>query len=80
MKVLQQYLPKYVWRCGQYYASKRELLLHCSVTIHCYDITHQRTEEPPVAKQFNSETHSQADMAVMVINQIQNCDPCLCKI
>ena len=41
---------------------------------------HQRTEESPVAKHFNTTAHSQADTAVRVIDQIWNHDPCVLKI
>ena len=38
---------------------------------------HKRTKEPPVAEHFNGVVHSQANMRVMVIDQLWNHDPCL---
>ena len=44
------------------------------------DIVHRRTGQSPVAEHFSGDGHSQADMAIMVIDQIQSHDPCLRKI
>ena len=37
---------------------------------HRFDIEHQMAEESPVAEHFNGEGHTQADKAVMVMDQI----------
>ena len=67
-------------RCGKQYVGETKQQLHCRLNNHCYDITHWRTEDSPVAEHFNSLAHSEADMVVMVIDQLQNHDPCLRKI
>ena len=67
-------------RCGWQYIGKTGQPPHCRINGHQHDITHLRTEESPVAKHFNSEMHSQADMGLMVIDQLWNRDPCLRKI
>ena len=54
--------------------------LHCRIINHRYDISHQRPEESPVDEHFNSEAHSQADVVVMMIDQIRDHDPCLHNI
>ena len=38
-----------------------------------------KNEDTPVAKHLNTVAHSQEDMVVMVIDELQNCDACLCK-
>ena len=67
-------------RCGQQYVGETGQPLHRRINSHRFDITHKRTDESPVAGHFNSNAHSPADMAVMVIDQIRNRDPCLRKI
>ena len=47
---------------------------------HQYDITHRKTDQPPVAEHFNSETHTESDMAVMAIDLVRSRDACLRKI
>ena len=54
--------------------------LHCRINSHSFDIMHMRTEDSPVAAHFNIDAHSQADMTVMVINQVHSHDSCLRKI
>ena len=41
---------------------------------------HLRNEDSPVAEHLNSSALSEADMAVMVIDQLQNYNPCLHEI
>ena len=56
------------------------LALHLRINGHRHDIAHRRIEDSPVAAHFNSDAHSQTDMAVMVIDQVNSRDPCLRKI
>ena len=44
---------------------------------HRYDIAHRRTEESPVVAHFNSRTHVESDMSVMVIELARSRDACL---
>ena len=57
-------------RCSQQYVGETSQPLHCRINSHQYNIAHRKIEESPVAKDFNSEAHSQTDMVVMVINQV----------
>ena len=66
--------------CGQQYVGEMGQPLHCRIKGHCFDITHQRTDDSPVAEHFNADAPLLADMSVMVIDQIRSCDPCLRKI
>ena len=67
-------------RRGQQYVGKTGQPLHCRINSHRFDIMHRRTEDSPMAVHFNSNAHSQADMALMVIDQVHSHDPCLRKI
>ena len=67
-------------RCSTQYVGETGQQLHCRLNNHHYDITHQRTKDSPVAEHFNSLAHLEADRVVMVIHQLQNYKPCLCKI
>ena len=67
-------------RFGHQYVGEIGQPLHRRINSHPFDTTHGRTDESPVAEHFNSDSHSIADMTVMVINQIRSCDPCLQKI
>ena len=60
--------------------AKRDNPYTCRINSHCFDITHTRTEDSPMAAHFNNNVRSQADMTVMVIDQVYNHDPCLQKI
>ena len=51
-----------------------------TVNGHRYDIAHRRTEESPVAEHFNSGSHLESDMTVMVIELAQSRDTCVRKI
>ena len=53
--------------------------LHCKINGPHHNIWHQRPDKSPEAEHFNSNTHSQVDMAVMVMDQLQSHDPCLWK-
>ena len=66
--------------CGEQYVGETGQLLHRRINGHHYNIVHRRTEDTPVAEHFTDDRHTQADMAVTVINQLYSCDPCLCKI
>ena len=68
---MQEVWPKYVGEMGQ--------PLHCRTNSHCWGNMHRRTEDSLVAAQFNNDSHSQADMTVMVLDQLDNHDPCLCN-
>ena len=57
-------------RCGLQYVGETSQPLHMRVNGHRYDITHQRTEESPVAEHFNSGAHEESDMTVMVIELV----------
>ena len=66
-------------RCGQQYVGETGQPLHWRMNDHCSDILQGRTEVSPVATHFNIESHSQADMIFMVIDQVYTHDPCLRK-
>ena len=66
-------------RCGQQYVGETGQPLHRRISSHRYNIAHQRTDESPVAKHFNHDAHSQADMVMMVIDQVWSSDPFLLK-
>ena len=57
-------------RCGQHYVGVTGQHLHCRINSHRYDIAHGRTEDSPMAAHFNTDGHSQADMTVMVIDEV----------
>ena len=67
-------------RCSQQYVGKTGQQLYCRIKGHHYDILHGRTQDSPVAAHFNNDGHVQADMTVMVIDEVKSCDPCLQKI
>ena len=54
--------------------------LLCRLNNHRYEIAHRRTEDSLVAEHSNSVAHSEADMAVIVIDQPQSYDPYLCIV
>ena len=67
-------------RCGLQYVGETGQQLHMWVNGHRYAIAQQRTEESPVAAHFNSRTHTESDMSVMVIELARSRDACLRKI
>ena len=67
-------------RCGQQYVGETGQPLHRRINGCCFNITHGKTEESPVAEHFNGEGHTLADMTVVAINKIYSHDPCLHKI
>ena len=79
-QVLQRYYLIACRRCGQQYVGETGQPLHRRINSHRFDIVHWRTDESPVTEHFNSDAHLQADMVVMIIDQIQSHDPCLQKI
>ena len=72
VKRAQLYGHQYIVEMGQ--------PLHNRVNGHRFDITHQRTNESPVAAHFNSMTHTVEDMTIMVIDQMFDQDPTLWKL
>ena len=54
--------------------------LHWRINSHQFDITHQRTDESPVAVHFNNAAHTVGHMAVTVIDQLHSPDPTLWKM
>ena len=58
-------------RCGQQYIGETEQKLNCRMSSHWYDIVYKRTKESPVAEHINGIAHLQADMRVMVIDQLR---------
>ena len=66
-------------RCGQQDIGEIGQPLHCRMNGHRSDILHRRAEVSPMATHLNSDSHSQADTTVMVIDRVNNPDSCLCK-
>ena len=64
-------------RCGQQYLGEMGWPLHYRMNGHGSDIMHRRTKVSPVAAHFSNDSHSQADMTVIVIDQMYNHDPFL---
>ena len=52
---------------GLQYVGEAGKLLHMRVNGHRYDIGRQRTEESPVAEDFNIQAHGEPDTGVMVL-------------
>ena len=67
-------------RCGLQYVGDTDQPLHLRVNGHQYDISHQKTDESPVAEHFNNGTHVESGMAVMAIDLVHSCDAFLRKI
>ena len=67
-------------RCGQQYVGETGQPLHHRINSHRFDTAHGRTDESPAAEYFSGDSHSIAIILVMVIDQIQSCNPCLQKI
>ena len=67
-------------RCGLQYVGETGQPFHLRVEGHRYDVSHQKTDESPVAEHFNSGTHVESDMAVMAIDLVRSRDACLQKI
>ena len=57
-------------RCGHQCVAETGQPLHRRTNSHRFDIAHGRTDESPVAEPFNGDSHSIADMTVMVIDEI----------
>ena len=53
---------------------------HLKLLSTLMDITHRKTDESLVAEHFNSETHTESDMAVMAIDIVRSRDACPQKI
>ena len=47
---------------------------------HRFDVTHGRIDESPVAAHFNSTSHMEADITVMIIDRLERNDTTLRKI
>ena len=65
--------------CGQQCMGKTGQPLPSRMNGHRFNTVHQRMAESPMAAHLNSDAHFQADMAIMVIDQINNQDSCLHK-
>ena len=50
--------------------------LHCRINADHHNIVHGRTNESPIVAHFNSNTHLQADITVVVIDQLHSHNPC----
>ena len=67
-------------RCGQQFVGKTRQSLHYKINSHRFGIMHRRTEVSHVVAHFNNYTHLEANMTVMVIDQVYNHNPFLQKI
>ena len=66
-------------RCGEQYVGETGQPLQRRVNGHHFNVMHRRTEEFPMAEHCTSDGHSQADMVVVVIDQLCSRLRCLCK-
>ena len=57
-------------RCSQQYMGEAGQPLHCRINGHCYDIVYGRIKDSSMAAHFNNNEHSQADMTVMVTDEV----------
>ena len=67
-------------RCGPQFVGETGQPLHMKVSGHQYDIAHQKTEETPMAKHFNSREYVESEITVMFSEFAQSHDTCLDKL
>ena len=55
-------------------------LLRYKTNGHLFDIMHWRTDHSPMVAHFNDDSHSEAEITVIIIDKVYSHDPCLSKI
>ena len=67
-------------RCGHQYVGETGQPLHNRVNGHRFDIIRRRTNESPVAANFNLTLHTVEDLTIMIIDQLFDQDSTLRKL